>query len=198
MLKRFLNGLITGGGFGVGVLAVVVVGLKYVVPNSIDEPVTEPQFDNPKKAELALPSTDAELRSKKDYTFYNLTNDRIEIPDGGGVLAMSKLATSDSAQRINTYQLWLTQTELWQIRTVGEEAEVELLPYPEGAAVEALDALVASGVGTSHGRLTMAIAEENVLLIKAGKPTPRQSSINGKFRVTVDGVIFVIPDPYTT
>lgn len=199
MLKRFLNGLIAGTGVGVGFLAVLVVGLKYVVPNAIDEPAKEPHFENPKKAELALPSTDLAAVSKNNYSFYKLTNDyRMEIPDGGGVLAMYKVATPGSSERTSTYQLWLTHTELWQIRTLGEEAEVEMLSYPEGDAVEALDAHATSGIGTTHGRLTMAIAEQDVLLIRAGKPTPRQNSVNGKFKVTEDGVIFVIPDPYAT
>ena len=196
MLKRFLNGLIAGGGFGVGFLVILVVGLGYVVPAIFDRSVNQPVFSYPKKAELAVPGTVAEARSSRDYSFYKPATARMEIPDGGGVLAMSRLATPDSAQRIFSYQLWLTQTELWHIRTLGEEAEVEMLPYPEGAAVDALDALMAAGVGASPAELTMAIAEEDVLLIKAGKPTPRQSSVHGQFKATVDGVIFVLPDPY--
>jgi len=108
---------------------------------------------------------------------------------------MSPTNTKPGAKRPNTYQLWLTEKALWQIRTIEEKVEIEELPYPKVADVSELDRLMREKVGFAAGQGTMTVSSEEIRRLKAGLSS-RDGSLNGRLSMSVEGVVFVMPNPY--
>ena len=117
----------------------------------------------------------------------------MKIPENGGILSMSPIFPTVDAHRPSTYQLWLTHSELWQIRTIEENIEIEKLPYPKGASVETLDSLMNESLGISSRQSTMTISESEINRIKATGNSIRDDHLNGELKITVEGVIFILP-----
>lgn len=198
MLKKFLNGLVFGAGFGITFVIVLVVGVSYLLPKAMETAHKEPTFENPQSAEVAKPEPSVAPKSSKEFSFFKNSKSRMKIPENGGILSMSPTTTPADAERPNTYQLWLTHTELWQIRTVGEKTETEKLPYPEGASVKSLDSLMHTNLGFYAGQSSMTISDTEMNNIKSSGESSRDETLNGKLKITVEGEVFILPNPYKT
>ena len=198
MFRKFVHGLIFGAGFGVAFAAVWIVSLSYILPEVMESKYKEPDFNNPKVAEVVPPkeSKSAAPVELGEFSFFKHT-DRMKIPSGG-ILAMSPMPKEIGEHRPGTYQLWLTQSELWQIRTVEDKVEVEKLPYPENASAETLYKLMNENLGVYAGQATMTVSADEISRIKTGRKSSRDKTLNGKLSVTTEGVVFVLPNPNET
>lgn len=128
MLKKFLDGLVFGGGFAIAFVAIWTIGMLFVVPRMMESITTstkQPEFHNPTEAKIADPAP-ASASEKRDFSFFKGSGERMKIPPGGGLLAMSPISAAQGSKRPSTYQLWLTDSKLWQIRTVEEKAEIDV------------------------------------------------------------------------
>ncbi|HKQ23273.1 MAG TPA: hypothetical protein VJT81_02380 [Burkholderiales bacterium] len=203
MLKKFLDGLIFGFGFAIALAAlwtVWSVGMAYVMPRILDSALTttrEPEFKNPVDAQIVEPAPDGALE-KKDFSFFKHSKERMKIPEGGGILAMSPMDTVNGSKRPSTYQLWLTDSKLWQIRTVEDKAEIEALPYPANASVTDLDKLMRKSLGFAARQSTMTVSADELGRLKSTGGSSHDDSLNGKLRISVEGVVFFQPNPYGT
>lgn len=181
MLRKFLDGLIFGCGFAIALAAlwtIWTIGMAYFMPRVMDSVSTgrEP--------------------GKREFEFFKHSGKRMEIPEKGGILAMSPMSTAQGARRPSSYQLWLTDSKLWQIRTIEEKVEVEELPYPANASVADLDRLMRKNLGFGARQSTMTVSDYDLGKLRAGADTSRDDSMNGKLRMTAEGAVFVQPDPY--
>lgn len=198
MLKKFLGGLVFGAGFGIAFVVIWVVGVSYLLPKALETSHMEPAFENPQSAEVAEPDPSLGPKSSREFSFFKDSDNRMKIPENGGILAMSPISTPAAAERPNTYQLWLTHSELWQIRTVGDKTEIEMLPYPDGASVKTLDSLMHKNLGFASRQSTMTISDTEINKLKSSGESWRDDTLNGKLKITVEGVVFILPNPYKT
>ena len=172
--------------------------MSYFMPRIMESALTttkEPEFKKPVDAQVVSP-TPGGTRENKDFSFFKHSADRMKIPQGGGILAMSPMNTVKGATRPSTYQLWLTESKLWQIRTVEEKVEIEELPYPENASVTDLDSLMRKSLGFAARQSTMTVSAEELSKLRSTGESWRDDSLNGKLRISVEGVVFVQPNPY--
>ncbi len=195
MLKKFMQGLLFGAGFSIAAWVSWYIGVVHVVPHIIEAALEEPEFTEPHLAKITQPEQRNPV-STREFHFFKDAGNRMQIPDGGGILSMSPMATASGSNRPSTYQLWLTHSELWQIRTIEDRVEVEQLPYPEGASVETLDSLMNENLGFNARQSTMTISAEGIGALGRGGDSWRDSSLNGKLTITTEGVVFVLPNPY--
>lgn len=201
MLKRFFDGVVFGCGFGLALAAIWTVwafGMPYLIPRMVDSAVTttkEPEFKKPVEAQIVDPAP-AGASERKEFTFFKAPAERMKLPQGGGILAMSPMTTAKGSKRPSTYQLWLTESKLWQIRTVEEKIEIEELPYPASASVTELDSLMRKNLGFAARQSTMTVSAAELSGLKVTDGSSRDDSLNGKLRISVEGVVFVQPNPY--
>jgi hypothetical protein len=201
MLKKFLHGVVFGAGFAFAFAAIWTIwslGMSYFMPRIMESALTttkEPEFKKPVEAQVVSP-TPGGARESKDFSFFKHSADRMKIPQGGGILAMSPMNTVKGARRPSTYQLWLTDSKLWQIRTVEEKVEIEELPYPENASVTDLDSLMRKSLGFAARQSTMTVSAEELRKLRSTGESWRGDSLNGKLSISVEGAVFVQPNPY--
>jgi hypothetical protein len=202
MLKRFFDGVLFGCGFAIALAAlwtIWTIGMAYFMPRIMESVATttkQPEFKNPVDAQIVDP-TPGGAPEKKSFSFFKHSAERMKIPAGGGILAMSPMNTVKDSKRPSTYQLWLTDSKLWQIRTVEEKVEIEELPYPTNAGVADLDNLMRKNLGFAARQSTMTVSVEELRILKTGSSS-HDDSLNGKLRIGVEGVVFVQPNPYGT
>jgi hypothetical protein len=200
MLKKFLGGLVFGSGFAVALVAIWLIGMTFIAPRMMESSTTrtkQPEFKNPLEAKVATPDP-ATAPGKRDFSFFKNSGERMKIPPGGGILAMSPIDTAQGSKRPSTYQLWLTESKLWQIRTVEERVEIEELPYPRNASVTDLDNLMQKNIGFGAGQGTMTVSADELRRLKSTRDPCCDESLNGKLRISTEGVVFVQPNPYGT
>jgi hypothetical protein len=203
MLKKFVEGVVFGCGFAFAFAAVWTawgIGMAYFMPRIMESAVTttkEPEFKKPVEAQTAGPAS-AGAPEKNEFSFFKHSGERMKIPPGGGILSMSPMNTVKGSRRPSTYQLWLTDSKLWQIRTVEEKVEIEELPYPENASVNDLDKLMRKSLGFAARQSTMTVAADELSRLKSGAGSSRDEMLNGKLGISVEGVVFVQPNPYGT
>ena len=200
MLKRFLDGLVFGSGFAIAFVAIWALAMSFVIPSMMERVATttkQPEFNNPREAQVADPAP-ASTPERKDFSFFKHSGERMKIPPGGGILAMSPMSTPQGSKRPSTYQLWLTESKLWQIRTAEDRVEIEELPYPENASVADLDKLMHKNLGVGARQSTMTVSAEDMRSVRSTGRSSRDDSMNGKLRISIDGVVFVQPNPYGT
>jgi hypothetical protein len=202
MRKKFLDGVVFGCGFALALAAIWTawsIGMAYLMPRIMESSVTtarEPEFKNPVDAKIADPDPGS-ASEKKDFSFFRHSGERMKIPEGGGILAMSPMNTAKGSTRPSTYQLWLTDSKLWQIRTAEEKVEIEALPYPANASVADLDKLMRKSLGFAARQSSMTVSAHELSGLKSAGGSSRDDSLNGKLRISVEGVVFVQPNPYS-
>ncbi|SRR6266581_7033630 len=201
MLKKFLDGLVFGSGLALALAAIWTIwsiGMAYFMPRIMESVATttkEPEFKNPVDAQVMDPAPGG-TSEKKDFSFFKHSGQRMKIPSGGGILAMSPMNTAKGSKKPSTYQLWLTDSKLWQIRTVEDKSEIEELPYPPNASVTDLDNLMRKSLGFAARQSTMTVSAEELSKLRSTGESWRDDSLNGKLRISVEGVVFVQPNPY--
>ena len=203
MLKRLVDGLVFGCGFALAFVAMWTawsIGMAYFMPRVMESAITttkEPEFKKPVDAQAMVPQSEG-APERTEFNFFKNSAERMKIPPGGGILAMSPMNTEKGAKRPSTYQLWLTDSKLWQIRTVEEKIEMEELPYPANASVADLDKLMRKSLGFAARQSSMTVSADELSRLKSTDSSSRDDSLNGKIRMTVEGVVFVQPNPYGT
>jgi len=199
MLKRFLDGLIFGTGLAIAFVMVTAIGWYLALPKILSSTTVEtrqPTFDNPKEAVVAEPQPGLTLDSR-EFSFYKDSGARMQVPAGGGILSMSPVTTAKGAKRPSTYQLWLTENKLWQIRTTEDKVEIEELPHTKGMQIEAIDKLMSDKVGLAVGRSSMTVSSQELRQLKSTGNCGRDEMLNGEMKISTEGVVFVLPNPYS-
>lgn len=198
MFKRFVDGLIFGAGFAIALVVVWTVGYMLLMPRltayfvSQATQTRQPEFDNPREAKAVEPTPSIESEQKA-FSFFKHAGVTMKIPPGGGILSMAPIATAKGSKRPSTYQLWLTEDKLWQIRTTEEKAEVEELPYPKEASMEGLGKVMFEKVGPASGQSTMTVSPVELARLKSNGHGGEDRSLNGTLKISVEGVVFVLP-----
>jgi hypothetical protein len=200
VLKKLLDGALFGTGFAIAFMAIWLVATVFIVPWAFEsrypaQETKEPEFRQPRQAQVAAPKPGPAVENK-EFSFFKHSKDRMKIPEGGGIISMSPMTTAKGASRPSTYQLWLTESKLWQIRTAEEKAEIEELAYPEGNGVEHLDKLMHKNLGFAARQSTMTVSSYDVDALKRTGQTSRDETLNGKMKISVEGVVFIVPNPY--
>lgn len=196
MLKKFINGLIFGAGFAVAFIIICFIAVTYLLPKALETAQKEPKFKNPQVAEIAKVKPSITPSSSQDFSFFKNSERGMKIPENGGVLAMSPTKTPSGSKRQSTYQLWLTHSELWQIRTTEEKTEIEKLPYPEGMPVKTLTSLMYKNLGINTSQSTITVSETEINNVKSNIESSRDNFLNGRMKITIEGVIFIQPNLY--
>ena len=200
VLRKFLEGLIFGTGLAIAFVVVWSISMAFVIPRVMESATTHstaPEFENPTDAQVAAPDPSV-AGSTRDFSFFKHSGERMKIPQGGGVLAMALTTTTPGAKRPSTYQLWLTESVLWQIRTTEDKAQIERLTRPENATADDLDRLMREKLGSGAHKGTMTVSDTEIQALKSTGSSWRDKSLNGKMSITVEGVVFVLPNPYET
>ncbi len=199
MLKRLVDGLVFGCGFALAFVSIWTawsIGMAYFMPRVMESAMTtkEPDFKKPVDTQAVAPPDGTPER--KEFSLFKHSAERMKIPQGGGILAMSPMNTVAGSKRPSTYQLWLTDSKLWQIRTVEEKIEIEELPYPANASVADLDKLMRKSLGFAARQSSMTVSADELSTLKSTGSSSRDGSLNGKLGISVEGVVFVRPNPY--
>jgi len=200
MLKKFLYGLAFGAGFGIAMFVIWVGGSLVVLPTLLEskivstrEATEEPVLSNPQRAEVEVPKSGAML-STPDFSFYKRAErSEMKIPEGGGILAMTVLPTPADAERPRTFQLWLTETELWRIKTDGTTVEFEQGTYPTGDPVKEMNAIMGDLMRVGAGYSQTTVSWPMMAKLKRGEKCD-DSSLNGELKMTPQGAVFVMPN----
>src|SRR5258708_39419994 len=113
MPKKFLEGVVFGGGFALAFVAIWMIwtfGMTYFMPRIMGSSFTtnEPEFKKPVEAQDASPAP-VGLPESKDFNFFKPSADRTKSPQGGGVLALSPMNTAKCSKRPSTYPLLLPE-----------------------------------------------------------------------------------------
>jgi hypothetical protein len=198
VLGKFLHGLAFGAGLALAFGTVWMLWMCFVVPRVMESVVAEPKapkFENPTDAKVVAPDPGTAKRDR-EFTFFKHGKSRMEIPPGGGILALVPVSTPAGEDRPRTYQLWLTEKGLWQVRTNADKAQSEPLSRPENANVGDLDRLVREKLGSTASKSMMTVSEADIQRLRSTGTSWRDDSLNGKLSITVDGIVFVIPNPY--
>lgn len=199
-LKKFGRGLAFGAGFAVAFTAILMIGLQFIAPKILEESVTGlpigPEFENPQDAQVITPQAGQE-RDTRRYRFFQGSNEAgMRIPTGGGILSMVQLPADKESKYPQIYQLWLTETRLWKIRTDGSTVKVEEMPYPKSDPVESLSGHLDQFIRVGYGRSTMTITLHTVEQLKRGGKSGRDAGLNGELRITTEDVVFLHPNPF--
>jgi hypothetical protein len=200
MLRKFLEGIVFGTGFAIACVVIWSMSMFYAIPRVMESVTTQakvPEFENPIDARIAVPDASG-AKIGPDFSFFKRSEERMKIPQGGGILAMAPMSTAAGAKRPSTYQLWLTESALWQIRTVEDKAQIERLPRPKDATASDLDRLMREKLGPAALQSMMTVSDTEIQTLRATGHSLRDESLNGKLRITVEGVVFVLPNPYAT
>lgn len=199
MLKKFFEGIVFGLGLAISFVIVWAIGMYFVLPNlltSYTVQTKEPKFQHPSEAVVkeAEPKIESE---QKEFDLFK-SRPQMAIPPGGGILSVSPTTTIKGSKRPSTYQLWLTEAALWQIRTNEEKVEIEELAYPKDANVTTLNEIMFKNLGVALHQSTMTVSAEQISHIKTAGSSSRDETLNGKLKISVEGVVFVLPNPYET
>lgn len=194
MFKRFLDGIVFGLGLGISFVVVCIASFVFVLPKVIESAQKEPNFVNPKIADVVDKTRTQDDNQKSKYSVFKDVDLRMEIPEGGGILSISPLNSDHGSERPSTYQLWLTHTEFWQIETDGEGVKIEEIAYPSEASISSVDALMEANVGLMSGRSSLTISKMEIDNLRAGRNSMRDDSLNGKLNISTENVVFLLPD----
>ena len=199
MLKKFFEGIIFGVGLAISFALVYSIVLPIVLPFFVTSYAThtkEPIFENPSEAVVKEAVQEFESEQKEFNLFKSRT--QMVIPAGGGILSMSPITTAKGSKRPSTYQLWLTETALWQIRTVEEKVEIEELSYPKNGGGMALHDLMLKKIGMGSSQSSMTVSPVEISHIRTTGGSSQDETLNGILKITVEGVVFLLPNPYGT
>jgi hypothetical protein len=200
MIKRIFDGLLFGFGFAIAYIIIWSIWTYFVLPHTFGTfpstyVATQPKFEKPKEAKVLVPDTTL-IAENQDFNLIKGAGEQMKIPNGGGILAMSIVATAKGSKRPSTYQLWLTKNKLWQIRTTEDKTEIEEIQYPKNATDSGLDELMYEALGTYAQNATMTVDADEINQLKSSGNLHCNESLNGKLKITANGVVFVLPNPY--
>ncbi|WP_413701982.1 hypothetical protein ACLKMH_10920 [Psychromonas sp. KJ10-10] len=196
MFKRFVNGIVFGSGFAIAFIFIAYIGLQVVIPTLINSSNKTPEFNNVKSAEVIEQDASSTLKMTTDTNFnlYKNSRAKMEVPQSGGILSIASVNTPAGNKYPSTYQLWITESEFWQIKTTEQNVEIEQLEYPNVLPIDAVDVTMRKQAG--YAMSTMTINSEAVASLKMGKGSWHDQDMNGKTKITEEGVVFIQPNKF--
>ena len=194
MLKKFIHGMLFGAGFSIAFIAIWSVYIYLLIPGMIANSQPTTKLSQGKPVEVIPIDPNAERK----YSLHIHPYSKMEVPDGGGILSIAIIEAPEDSKRPSTFQVWLTENNIYKIRTDGESPIVEEISYPDTDPVEYLNDLVRKNAGFRKGNSKMTIDINEVQRLKNGQKSLRDKHLNGSLRITTDGVVFFIPNEYET
>lgn len=192
MFRKFLNGFVFGAGFAFAFLIMVYIGFQLVPLSALDSTTKEPVFSQSEieQAETSAPSEVA----TRDFELYTGSGARMEVPERGGILAINLISTPEGNKQPSTFQLWISESEFWQIKTSDSGVEVEKLEYPAVEPIEAAEATMSEKAGGALSYTT--VSYDEVSSLEMGYGSGRDQDMNGKIKITEEGVVYFQPNEY--
>ena len=195
MFKKFLQGLVFGSGFAIAFVAIWTISISYVIPTAIDNASKmEPDLSGA-KTESVIPLTE-NSSPKRKFSLYNNPENERKIPANGGMLSIAIFDEDSGEDRPNSFQAWVTEDRAFIISTEKDIPTIKEVPYNTKKPVDFAGNLVHSNVGFHKQNMSMTISEKEIKRLSEGKPSFRESHLNGKLRITKSGVVFLLPNKY--
>ncbi|EGM78975.1 hypothetical protein Rhein_0833 [Rheinheimera sp. A13L] len=196
MFRKFLSGLVFGFGFAIAFVFVAYVGLQLIIPAVINNSNKTPEFSDAKPAEVIEQESASHPRlgAESNFKLYKDSRAKMQVPDGGGILSIASIQTPSGNKYPSTYQLWITQSEFWQVKTSEETVEIEKLDYPAIQPINAVESTMRKQAG--YAMSTMTISSEEVSVLKMGQGSWHDKDMNGRMKITKEGVVFIQPNEY--
>lgn len=196
MFKKFFSGIVFGSGFAIAFVFISYLGLQVVIPTLINSSNKTPEFNDAKSADVIEQETSSSPQeaTDTDFNLYKNSRAKMEVPQGGGILSIASLKTPTGNKYPSTYQLWITDSEFWQVKTTEQSVEIEQLEYPNALPIDAVDATMRKQAG--YAMSTMTIHSETVASLKMGKGSWHDQDMNGKMKITEEGVVFIQPNKF--
>lgn len=196
MVKKFLDGLVFGSGFAIAFILIAYLGLQVIFPAVVNTSNNTPEFHEPKTAKVIEQeaSTESKVVSNGGFNLYKNSPAKMAVPVGGGILSIASVNTPTGNKYPSTYQLWITETEFWQVKTTEQNVEIEQLEYPSILPIDAIDATMRKQAG--YAMSTMTVISEEVTSLKMGKGSWHDQDLNGKMKITEQGVVFIQPNEF--
>jgi len=196
MFNKFTEGVFFGAGFAISFVAIWYFAAYFITPSFTSYSVNSQdtvEIKDTKKAKII--SEIKQSSEHKKYSFFKSNGEKRAVPHNGGVLYMAKLPTDNNSIKPYTVQLWLTEKELWLIKTTNKNPEVKLLSYPKNNARDSAFEILHKYTSFQAGSSSTTISEQTINMLKQGFARER-GSMNGKLQITEDGVVFLDPNEY--
>ena len=189
MLNKFLSGLVFGCGFAIAFVFIAYLGLQLILPAVINSSNKTPEFNDSKSAEVIEQesSSTPKMTTNSDFKLYKNSSAKMQVPAGGGILSIASVNSPAGNKFPSTYQLWITESEFWQIKT-------EQLKYPTVLPIDAVDTTMRTQAG--YAMSTMTVHSEAITSLKMGKGSWHDKDMNGKTKITKEGVVFIQPNEF--
>ena len=200
MMRKLLHGLLLGAGFGLAFSVVVTVYFNLVLPQILNNQTKSPDMSGGSTATV-VPSEDTGQGikySKRKFKLHKGATHERRIPVNGGILSIAVIDTPENMNRPSTFQAWVTEKNAYIVTTEGETPTVKEVPYPEQKAVDYAGDLVRDGAGFREENMTVHVNHTEIEKLKAGMPAKRDEVLNGRYRITTEGVVFLLPNEYGT
>ena len=196
MFKKFLSGIVFGSGFAIAFVFICYLGLQVVIPTLVNRSSKAPEFNNEKSAAVIEQETSStpQVATDTDFNLYKSSRAKMEVPIGGGILSIASVNSPAGNKYPSTYQLWITESEFRQVKTTGQNVAIEQLKYPNILPIDAIDATMRKQAG--YAMSTMTIHSETVTSLKMGKGSWHDQDMNGKTKITEEGVVFIQPNEF--
>ncbi|MCG7567856.1 hypothetical protein MHM95_16410 [Pseudoalteromonas sp. CnMc7-15] len=196
MFKKFLSGLVFGSGFAIAFVFIAYLGLQVVIPAAINSSNKNPEFHDAKSAEVIEQETSIApmMTTDNEFQLYKNAHAKMEVPTGGGILSITTIDTPEDYKHPSTFQLWITESEFWQVKTTEQNVEIEQLEYPNSLPIDAVDTTMRKQAG--YAMSTMTVHSGEVASLKMGKSSWHDKDLNGKMKITEEGVVFIQPNEF--
>ena len=196
MFNKFLSGLVFGSGFAIAFVFIAYLGLQVLLPAVINSSNKTPEFNDSKAAEVIEqePPSTPKMTTNNDFKLYKNSSAKMEVPEGGGILSIASINTPAGNKFPSTYQLWITESEFWQVKTNEQNIEIEQLKYPTVLPIDAVDAMMRKQAG--YAMSTMTVHSEAITSLKMGNGSWHDKDMNGKTKITKEGVVFIQPNEF--
>jgi hypothetical protein len=199
MLKKFIHGFCFGAGMGIALVTIWLIAVSYVIPTSLEkmtDKMTNKSLNMSGAREAkVIPRNKISSKDRK-YTLHKGSEIERKIPSGGGMLSISVLEDDGQQERPSTFQGWVTESEAFIISTKEDTPTIKKVDYPKSKAVDYASKLVIDNIGFRKENMTLTISGDDVAKLKNGQSTDRCDFYNGIFRITEEGVVFLLPNKY--
>ncbi len=195
VFKKFMHGFVFGSGFAIAFVVITYTGFAMIIPTMFNATSEAPAFKDAKTAKVIEQESSpapAPTTSDAEFTLFKNSHAKMQVPADGGILAIATVNAPSGSQYPATYQLWITESEFWQVKTTEQQVEIEKLAYPTVLPIDAVNATMRKQAG--YASSTMTVNSEEVASLKMGQGSWHDQNMNGKMKITEGGVVFFQPD----
>ncbi len=194
-----MHGLIFGAGTGISLVVVWLISISYIVPPAMErmtEKVTHKSPDMSGAMDAEVIPLNTVQSQNREYTLHKGIRSERVIPSGGGMLSISVFEDDGQQERPSTIQGWVTESEAFIISTNEDVPTIKKVEYPKSKTVDYASKLVTENAGFNEQNSTFPISGGDVTKLMNGLPADRSDFYNGTFRITEEGVVFLLPNKY--